>query len=104
MPIYEYACQACGAQTEILQKVSDAPATDCPACGKPALSKTISAAGFRLAGSGWYETDFKTGAKKNLVGDTAPSAVSGADAPAAAAASPAAAPAATPASTAPSAS
>jgi len=72
MPIYEYACQACGAQTELLQKVSDAPATDCPACGKPALSKTISAAGFRLAGSGWYETDFKTGAKKNLVGDAAP--------------------------------
>ena len=70
MPIYEYSCQACGAQTEILQKLSDPPATDCPACGKPALSKSVSAAGFRLAGGGWYETDFKTGAKKNLAGDS----------------------------------
>lgn len=101
MPIYEYTCQACGASTEILQKVSDAPATDCPGCGKPALSKTISAAGFRLAGSGWYETDFKTGAKKNLVGDTVPSASSAA----AVAATPApAASAAAPAATSPSAS
>lgn len=98
MPIYEYSCQACGAETEILQKVSDSPATDCPACGKAALSKTISAAGFRLSGSGWYETDFKTGAKKNLVGDSAASTASpGGDAPATAAA-PAAAPAATPSS------
>lgn len=70
MPIYEYSCQACGAQTEILQKLSDPPATDCPACGKPALSKSVSAAGFRLAGGGWYETDFKTGSKKNLAGDS----------------------------------
>ena len=55
---------------EALQKISDEALKDCPACGKPALTKLISAAGFRLSGSGWYETDFKTGAKKNLAGDS----------------------------------
>jgi putative FmdB family regulatory protein len=90
MPIYEYSCQACGKQTEILQKLSDPPATDCPACGKPALSKAISAAGFRLAGGGWYETDFKTGSKKNLAGDSnAAAAASGGGESAAAAPAPA---------------
>lgn len=74
MPIYEYQCQECSHQMEALQKISDAPLTDCPACSKPTLSKQISAPGFRLAGSGWYETDFKTGAKKNLAGDNAGSA------------------------------
>ncbi len=69
MPIYEYRCQACGHELEKLQKISDAPLTDCPACGKPALSKLISAAGFRLAGGGWYETDFKKDGKRNLAGD-----------------------------------
>lgn len=83
MPIYEYSCSACGAQTEIMQKLSDAPATDCPACQRPTLSKAISAPGFRLAGSGWYETDFKTGSKKNLAGDGQASA-SSSDAPASA--------------------
>jgi len=66
MPIYEYLCEDCGATHEALQKMSDAPLTDCPACGKAALKKQISAAGFRLSGSGWYETDFKSGSKKNL--------------------------------------
>lgn len=66
MPIYEYRCEDCGHELEALQKVSDAPLTDCPACGRPALKKLISAAGFRLKGSGWYETDFKQGSKKNL--------------------------------------
>ncbi len=70
MPIYEYRCQACGHELEALQKVSDAPLKDCPECGKPALEKKISAAGFRLKGGGWYETDFKTGKKKNLAGDS----------------------------------
>ncbi len=74
MPIYEYQCQECSHQMEALQKISDAPLTDCPACSKPTLGKLISAPGFRLAGSGWYETDFKTGAKKNLAGDNAGSA------------------------------
>lgn len=66
MPFYEYRCEACGHELEALQKVSDAPLTDCPACGKPTLKKLISAAGFRLKGGGWYETDFKGGKKKNL--------------------------------------
>lgn len=66
MPIYEYRCEACGEQLEKLQKLSDAPLEICPSCGKPELKKLISAAGFRLKGSGWYETDFKKGKGKNL--------------------------------------
>jgi len=66
MPIYEYRCAECGHEMEKLQKISDAPLTDCPACGKPALQKLVSAAGFRLKGGGWYETDFKSGKKKNI--------------------------------------
>ncbi|PIE37903.1 MAG: transcriptional regulator [Gammaproteobacteria bacterium] len=68
MPIYEYQCQSCGDSLEALQKVSDAPLVDCPTCGKPDLQKKVSAAAFRLKGGGWYETDFKTGSKKNLAG------------------------------------
>ena len=60
MPIYEYRCAACGHQQEALQKVSDTPLTDCPKCGKPSLSKMVTAAGFQLKGSGWYATDFKS--------------------------------------------
>jgi putative FmdB family regulatory protein len=70
VPIYEYQCDACGHEMEALQKLSDAPLVDCPSCEKPALKKQISAAGFRLKGGGWYETDFKSGSKKNLAGDT----------------------------------
>lgn len=70
MPIYEYQCSECGALHEALQKISDAPLTDCPACGASALRKKVSAAAFRLKGSGWYETDFKSGGKKNLAGDS----------------------------------
>ena len=66
MPIYEYRCEACGHELEAIHKMSDAPLTDCPECGKPALQKMISAAGFRLKGGGWYETDFKGGGKKNV--------------------------------------
>jgi putative FmdB family regulatory protein len=66
MPIYEYRCKSCGHELEKLQKMSDDPLTDCPQCDKPELNKLISAAGFRLSGSGWYETDFKSGNKKNL--------------------------------------
>ncbi|MCG6886289.1 MAG: zinc ribbon domain-containing protein [Proteobacteria bacterium] len=68
MPIYEYECQVCGHRLEALQKISDAPLTECPACGEPQLKKLVSAAAFRLKGGGWYETDFKTGGKKNLAG------------------------------------
>jgi len=66
MPIYEYQCQACHEGVEVLQKLSDAPLLECPKCGEPALKKKVSAAAFRLKGGGWYETDFKTGNKKNL--------------------------------------
>jgi putative FmdB family regulatory protein len=66
MPIYEYRCQACGHELEAMQKISDDRLVDCPVCEKPQLQKQLSAAGFRLSGSGWYETDFKTGNKKNL--------------------------------------
>ena len=69
MPIYEYQCAACGDLHEALQKISDPPLTDCPACGRATLRKKVSAVAFRLKGSGWYETDFKSGSKKNLAGD-----------------------------------
>lgn len=66
MPIYEYQCGACKHVFENLQKISDAPLTRCPDCGAEALKKLLSAPAFRLKGGGWYETDFKTGDKKNL--------------------------------------
>ena len=67
MPIYEYRCDACGHYLETLQKISDPPLTDCHKCGQPAMKKLVSATAFRLKGGGWYETDFKTGGKKNVV-------------------------------------
>jgi len=67
MPIYEYVCTECEHAHEALQKMSDEPLKECPACGKLALKKLISAAGFRLSGSGWYETDFKSDKQRNLV-------------------------------------
>ena len=69
MPIYEYQCQACGHEHEALQKLSDPVLIVCPACTKAELMKKISAAGFRLKGNGWYETDFKSGTKKNVAGE-----------------------------------
>jgi len=63
MPIYEYRCTSCGHEKEVLQKLSDPPLTECPACGKATLGKLVSAAGFQLKGSGWYATDFKGGTK-----------------------------------------
>jgi len=66
MPIYEYCCEECGHEMEAMQKISDEALTECPACGKPALKKMLSAPGFRLKGGGWYETDFKGGKKKNV--------------------------------------
>jgi putative FmdB family regulatory protein len=65
MPIYEYRCEACGHQGEHLQKVSDAPLTKCPECGKAKYRKQLSAAGFQLKGTGWYATDFRGGAAKS---------------------------------------
>ena len=66
MPIYEYQCQQCGYKLQALQKISDEPLKECPECNEAALKKLISAASFRLKGGGWYETDFKTGKKKQL--------------------------------------
>ena len=71
MPIYEYECKACGHTLEALQKISDTPLSDCPECNEQELKKLISAAAFRLKGGGWYETDFKTGSKKNLAANDA---------------------------------
>ena len=82
MPIYEYKCSACSHELESLQKFSDSPLVTCPACGKDALTKLVSAAGFQLKGSGWYQTDFRgSGAKpaaKTASGKDASGADSGA--------------------------
>lgn len=61
MPIYAYKCGSCGHAKDVLQKISDAPLTTCPACGAEAFSKQVTAAGFQLKGSGWYVTDFRNG-------------------------------------------
>ena len=70
MPFYEYECSNCGYRDEVLQKISDKPLKKCPSCGKNGLKKLISAPVFRLKGSGWYETDFKSDKenKRNLHG------------------------------------
>ena len=73
MPIYAYKCGSCGHAKDVLQKISDAPLTDCPACGKATFSKQLTAAGFQLKGSGWYATDFKGGSG----GTSAPAAAAG---------------------------
>ena len=73
MPIYAYKCSACGHSKDVLQKISDAPLTECPACGAAAFSKQVTAAGFQLKGSGWYVTDFRGGGG-NSAGSAAPAA------------------------------
>lgn len=70
MPIYEYQCKECGHRLEAIQKFSDAPLIDCPACQQAGLTKQVSAPSFRLKGSGWYETDFKTGNKRHGTQDS----------------------------------
>lgn len=62
MPIYAYRCQSCGFAKDVLQKMSDAPLTDCPECKQPSFKKQLTAAGFQLKGTGWYVTDFRGGA------------------------------------------
>ena len=74
MPFYDYICAECGHEFDVLQKISDQPLSVCPQCNKPALSKKVTAPAFRLKGGGWYETDFKTGDKKNIVHDDRPKA------------------------------
>lgn len=71
MPIYEYRCESCQGHHEALQKLSDEPLVRCPHCGQDALKRQISAAGFRLKGGGWYETDFKSSQRKNIAGESA---------------------------------
>ncbi|GAB4165016.1 MAG: zinc ribbon domain-containing protein [Rhodocyclaceae bacterium] len=71
MPIYEYRCTACGFKKEYLQRLSDAPLTDCPECGGATFDKLLSAGSFQLKGSGWYATDFKGGAKAKSSGSPA---------------------------------
>lgn len=85
MPIYAYRCAECGHAKDVLQKLSDAPLTDCPVCGAPRFEKQLTAAGFQLKGSGWYATDFRNG---NAGADKKPAAAEAdagktADAPAA---------------------
>ena len=75
MPFYEYQCEACDNRVEVLQKISDDPLVYCPKCNEPSLKKLISAAAFRLKGTGWYETDFKNNGNKtdSSKGDTSAS-------------------------------
>ena len=77
VPIYEYECKTCRHGFESIQKISEPPLVDCPECGEPELKKKISAVAFRLKGGGWYETDFKSGDKRNLHGEQAKSGSSG---------------------------
>ncbi len=67
MPFYDYICSNCRHEFDVLQKILDPPLKYCPECQYPTLSKKVVAPMFRLKGSGWYETDFKTGDKKNIV-------------------------------------
>ena len=78
MPIYAYKCGSCGHAKDVLQKISDAPLTVCPACGAEAFSKQVTAAGFQLKGSGWYVTDFR-GGSNGAGGTSAPATDSKAD-------------------------
>ena len=80
MPIYAYKCDACGHAKDVLQKMSDAPLTECPACGASQFSKQLTAPGFQLKGTGWYATDFKGGGAASAPASTA--AASDAAAPA----------------------
>ncbi len=82
MPIYEYRCQSCDHELEVMQKLSDPELSDCPACGQPELKKLISVVGFRLKGGGWYETDFKKGNQKNVAKEDSASASESKPAPA----------------------
>ncbi|RKP49171.1 FmdB family zinc ribbon protein [Trinickia fusca] len=61
MPIYAYRCESCGFEKDVLQKMSDAPLSQCPECAKDTFRKQVTAAGFQLKGSGWYVTDFRGG-------------------------------------------
>ncbi len=84
MPIYAYRCEACGHAKDVLQKMSDAPLSTCPECGKDTFRKQVTAAGFQLKGSGWYVTDFRGGSGgTSAPAATTPAASGDAAAPAA---------------------
>ena len=72
MPIYAYKCESCGHAKDVLQKMADAPLTECPACGASTFSKQLTAAGFQLKGAGWYATDFKGATGSAAAAATAP--------------------------------
>ena len=72
MPIYQYQCDQCSHELEALQKMSDDKLVDCPECGAPSLRKKVTAAAFKLKGTGWYETDFKNSGKKPQSADKKP--------------------------------
>ena len=76
MPIYAYKCESCGHAKDVLQKISDVPLSECPACGKATFSKQLTAAGFQLKGSGWYATDFR-GSSSGAGGTSAPASTAG---------------------------
>ncbi len=73
MPIYAYKCESCGHAKDVMQKMADAPLTDCPACGAASFKKQLTAPGFQLKGSGWYVTDFKNGGGSTAAGTAATS-------------------------------
>jgi putative FmdB family regulatory protein len=83
MPIYAYACSACGLQKDVMQKMSDAPLTTCPECGTETFSKQLTAAGFQLKGNGYYVTDFKDGKKPTAKPEVAAPVAASTPAPAA---------------------
>lgn len=101
MPIYAYKCESCGHAKDVLQKISDAPLSVCPACGQPSFRKQVTAAGFQLKGSGWYVTDFREGQKAASAAGSPTPAPEAAKPSTDAAAAPAASPAAPPAASAP---
>ena len=95
MPIYAYKCESCGHSKDVLQKMSDAPLTDCPQCGAATFKKQLTAAGFQLKGSGWYVTDFRGGTQAGApAGQGVESGAAAADSKSGGAAAPATAPAA----------
>ncbi|PZO17503.1 MAG: FmdB family transcriptional regulator [Betaproteobacteria bacterium] len=99
MPIYAYRCEACGFEKDVLQKLSDAPLTQCPSCGHASFAKQVTAAGFQLKGSGWYVTDFRGGGGASSAAGSTASSTSEKPAAGAATVAPSASP---PSTTAPS--
>lgn len=79
MPIYAYQCESCGHAKDVLQKISDAPLTECPACGAATFKKQLTAAGFQLKGSGWYATDFRNSGSSSTAAGAGAAATAAAD-------------------------